>query len=125
MYNYIHSGRTGPCGTWGQFFYIDTKCRCGQLRTAGSLFEGRGSGTHRTGGCVDSEPVWTRWRRERIPTPAENRSPVVQPEDGPYIDWAIPAQNNFIFTSRSYGRYVFAINTHHDQRGMQRAEPLW
>jgi len=25
-----------------------------------------------------SEPVWTRWRKEKFPAPAGNRSPVVQ-----------------------------------------------
>jgi len=38
---------------------------------------GNGPGNHCVGGCVAPEPVWTRWRREKIPALAGKRKPVV------------------------------------------------
>jgi hypothetical protein len=32
------------------------------------------------------EPVWARWCREKFPTPAENRTPIVQRVGSRYTD---------------------------------------
>jgi hypothetical protein len=37
-----------------------------------------------------SEPVWTLWRRENLPS-AGNRTPTIQPVARRFTDWAIPA----------------------------------
>jgi len=38
------------------------------------------AGTHWTGGGWEgAKPAWTQWKGEKIPIPAGNRTPVVQP----------------------------------------------
>jgi hypothetical protein len=49
------------------------------------------------------EPVWTRWRREKLSVPAGNWTSVVQPVAKLCTDWAIPVP---IHEDRAAGMYI-------------------